>query len=163
MTLEFDVYGLPQPQGSAKAFVPKGWTRPVVTSDNPNLKDWRRLVASAAQPHAPTTGLLAGPVRLTLAFALARPQSLPKKRTHHITRPDVDKLARAVLDALTGILLRDDSQVVELVASKAYAELGASPGLRVRLEDATTEPAASLHSAPAQPAAVSSSGVSLPW
>ena len=48
MTLTFTVAGIAKPQGSAKAFMPKGWTRPIITSDNKNLKAWRDLVASAA-------------------------------------------------------------------------------------------------------------------
>jgi crossover junction endodeoxyribonuclease RusA len=134
MPLEFSVFGVPQPQGSSKAFMPKGARYPTVTSDNVNLKGWRHLVASAAQQHAPSTGLIAEPVRVTLWFELVRPRSLPKKRAHHTTKPDVDKLARGILDALTGILLRDDSQVVELLAQKRYAGAGLPPGVRVRIE-----------------------------
>jgi crossover junction endodeoxyribonuclease RusA len=37
-------------------------------------------------------------------------------------KPDLDKLCRAVLDALTGILYLDDAQVVALAASKRYAD-----------------------------------------
>ena len=37
-----------------------------------------------------------------------------------ITRPDLDKLARAVMDALAGIVYVDDSQVVRLTAEKVY-------------------------------------------
>lgn len=35
-------------------------------------------------------------------------------------RPDVDKLGRAVLDALTGIVWRDDCQVIGLQLVKGY-------------------------------------------
>jgi len=35
--LTFQVYGEAQPQGSAKAFIPKGWKRPILTSDNAQL------------------------------------------------------------------------------------------------------------------------------
>lgn len=34
MRVSFTVLGTPQPQGSAKGFVPKGWTRAVITTDN---------------------------------------------------------------------------------------------------------------------------------
>lgn len=125
--LVFTVFGLPQPQGSAKAFMPKGSRYPVVTSDNPNLKAWRRDVARAAlsagcagrQPHD-------GPMRVELDFYLHRPQALKVDRPH-ITRPDVDKLARGILDALTGVVWRDDGQVVTLTARKFYTEAGVSP------------------------------------
>ncbi len=36
--------------------------------------------------------------------------------------PDVDKLARCALDALSGVVIKDDAQVVELYARKRYGE-----------------------------------------
>jgi crossover junction endodeoxyribonuclease RusA len=42
--------------------------------------------------------------------------------------PDIDKVCRAVLDALTGILYRDDAQVVALSAVKTYADGYGAPG-----------------------------------
>jgi hypothetical protein len=42
----------------------------------------------------------------------------------HVVKPDLDKLVRAVGDALTGILYRDDAQIVSLNASKRFAGLG---------------------------------------
>lgn len=45
----------------------------------------------------------------------------PKKPTYsYPPRGDVDKLARAVLDACTGIVWDDDSQVTDLSATKDY-------------------------------------------
>src|SRR5512139_3205687 len=44
----FLVFGEAQPQGSARAFVPNGHSRPIITSDNPQLKSWRMLVAESA-------------------------------------------------------------------------------------------------------------------
>jgi Holliday junction resolvase RusA-like endonuclease len=39
-----------------------------------------------------------------------------------VTRPDVLKLARAAEDALTGIVWRDDSQIVHETLAKVYGE-----------------------------------------
>lgn len=63
-----------------------------------------------------------GPVEVELAFTVKKPQSAPKrKRTWPITRPDIDKLSRTILDALTNSgAIRDDSQVVVLHARKTY-------------------------------------------
>lgn len=118
--IEFVVYSDPLPKGSARAFVPKGWTRPVITSATKGLKDWERKIAAAAQMKASGT-LLIGPVRLTIRFVLTRPKSLPKKTTDHTKRPDLDKLIRGATDALTGVIWKDDSQVVSILASKVYA------------------------------------------
>lgn len=53
---------------------------------------------------------------------------------HHTGRPDRLKLARAVEDALTGILYRDDSQSVGGVVTKSY---GARPGVQITMREAT--------------------------
>lgn len=127
--LSFCAWGVPQPKGSAKAFVPKGWTRAVVTSDNAKNKGWQQLVAEAAS-HAIGQGpraLHTGPVRLQVTFYLPRPKSLPKRVTDHLKKPDLDKLVRSVKDALTKVVWQDDSQVTEIDAKKTYAGVGAAP------------------------------------
>lgn len=126
--LVFTVFGVAQPQGSARAFMPKGSRFPIVTSDNPQLKGWRQLVAQAASQALAGAGQFEeGPVRVVAEFYLPRPKSLKDKPAPHMTRPDVDKLARAIGDALTGVVWRDDSQVVQLKVSKFYAGVGESP------------------------------------
>jgi len=126
--LEFTVYGVAQPKGSTRAFMPKGARFPIVTSDNPKNKGWQQLVAEAAsQALNGEDTLLEGPVRLEVRFALPRPKSLPKRVTAHLKKPDLDKLIRAVKDALSKVVWQDDSQVVELEASKVYAAAGESP------------------------------------
>lgn len=127
--IAFTVFGVAQPQGSAKAFMPKGARFPVVTSDNTNLKGWRQLVAAeASRALGGGRGQCTdGPVRVCVDFFLARPKALAKKDRAHTTRPDADKLARAVLDALTKVLWLDDAQVVQLKVTKAYAGHGESP------------------------------------
>jgi Holliday junction resolvase RusA-like endonuclease len=60
------------------------------------------------------------PLCVRLDFILARPASLPKRCAWPVKKPDSDKLARGVLDALTGAVFADDSQVVQLVVAKQY-------------------------------------------
>jgi len=70
-----------------------------------------------------------------LDFVLPRPKSAPKRSTPHATkRPDVDKLARACLDAITGVIVGDDAQMVDLRATKRLAELGETPGVEITVE-----------------------------
>lgn len=117
----FIVYGIPQPKGSTRAFVKNG--RTITTSANPRLKDWHNLVAMAAQEYRPKDGLITGTVGLSLKFHFVRPKSVSKKkRPYHTVKPDIDKLTRAVLDALTGIFYADDAQVDELVVEKGYSD-----------------------------------------
>ena len=47
--IAFTVYGEAQPKGSARAFIPRGWKRAVVTSDNPKLKSWEHTIRQTLQ------------------------------------------------------------------------------------------------------------------
>ena len=105
-----------------KAFLPKGSTRPILTSATKGLKAWEQKISAAAQSVANGT-LVLGPVRVTLAFYLSRPQSLPKKVTLHTKRPDLDKLVRGATDALTGVFWKDDAQAVSIYAEKHYTRI----------------------------------------
>jgi Holliday junction resolvase RusA-like endonuclease len=153
MTLAFQVFGIARSMGSKKAFIPKGWVRPIVTDSNRSLKAWQALVASAAGAAIQARGswqLLDGPVRLSLAFYLPRPQAYAKQPWRpHIKAPDLDKLARGGIDALSGIVFHDDAQVVELQAGKFYAAPGAGPHGDVRVE---TTAGVALGVVPAAPA-----------
>lgn len=136
--LRFTVYGIAQPQGSSRAFVPKGWTRPVITSDNKGLKAWRHLVADAASRAIQEQGgaMFSGPVEITAAFYLPRPKSLGKRTKAHTTKPDLDKLARSLGDALTGVVYNDDSQVTALELFKMYAPVDTAPHANIRIVSA---------------------------
>ncbi len=120
-TLSFKAYGVAAPKGSARAFMPKGWKRPVITSDNKSVRGWTDSVRAAAQVACGGTYFL-GAVDVSLAFALPRPKSHGKKRPPHTKKPDVDKLGRWILDALTGVIWNDDAQVVRLELVKRYAD-----------------------------------------
>lgn len=118
----FDVLGTPQSQGSLRAFVPKGWKRPILTSTNKDLKPWRQEVASNAHTAMMDIFLsecIAGPVRVEAHFYFCRPKSRKKDR-HKTSKPDLDKLARALLDAMAGTVYANDSQVSQLWVSKFF-------------------------------------------
>lgn len=120
--LTFVVYGVPAPQGSTKAFIPKGWKRPIITHDSAKTKPWRQAIVDAALAQLDGHPPIEDPVHLTVRFYLPRPKSAPKRVVWPAKRPDLDKLVRAVCDALTAAgIWRDDSQVVTLTASKAFA------------------------------------------
>jgi len=116
---KFTVLGKPQPQGSHRAFTPKGARFPVITDSNRNLKQWRDLTSVVAQDYA-KPDLCDGPVRLRVDFFFQRPKSLPKKVQDHLKKPDLSKLIRSIEDSLTNIIWGDDSQVVEILATKSY-------------------------------------------
>lgn len=123
MSIKFTVIGIPQPQGSSKAFVPKGWTRAIVTSANTKNKPWRQEVAGTADTYMfnHDLNLLDGvPVQVNVNFYFDKPKSTKKSVVHKITKPDLDKLARSIFDALTGVVFKDDSQVVKCSLGKFF-------------------------------------------
>lgn len=139
MILEFRVYGVAQQMGSKRAFVPKGRVWPVITDSNRNLKAWQVLVSQRAQDAiaqlpASERELLTDGVRVTIAFYLPRPKSLPKRVTAHTKAPDLDKCVRGLNDALSRVVFHDDAQVVDLVAMKRYAAPGELPHVDIRVE-----------------------------
>jgi Holliday junction resolvase RusA-like endonuclease len=119
MTISFTVYGKPEPQGSIRAFMVGG--KPRLTSDNAKLKPWRQQVALSALAERKGEVLQRDvPVVLEVLFCLDRPKSAAKRELPTV-KPDLDKLMRAVKDALKGILYEDDSQVVTIEAHKCYS------------------------------------------
>jgi crossover junction endodeoxyribonuclease RusA len=135
--MQFAVYGLtPAPQGSKRHV---GGGRMVESS--PKLKPWREAVRQEALATGePSTDQ---PVYVHLLFRFRRPKGhysakgelKPSAPACHITRPDIDKLARGVLDGITGTLIHDDSQVAFLVASKEYTLPGELEGCQIEIRE----------------------------
>lgn len=123
--VRFQVRGVPQPKGSARGFVAmKAGKKPraIVTSDNKNLRPWADSIRYAAQDAAGDV-FFQGAVSLQIEFQFSRPKSVkPKKRPFMTTKPDASKLLRGAEDALTGILWRDDAQVVAAIVTKTYVD-----------------------------------------
>lgn len=115
-SVAFFVPGTPVPQGSKTAYTVG--KRAIVTDSNAKrLKPWRATVTE----YAVCDVAFDVPVAVELTFQLARPQK-PRFELPGV-RPDIDKLSRAVLDGLTDAgVIRDDARVVDLHASKAYAD-----------------------------------------
>jgi crossover junction endodeoxyribonuclease RusA len=107
------------------------------------LKPWRLAIAKAVEAGLPAEhNIILGPVKVEVEFYLPRPATIKQsKRSFPIVPPDVDKLARGLLDGLnqgedgkanSGRLWADDSIVVELIARKFYAD-DRNPGAVVRI------------------------------
>lgn len=130
MTAPFQFYahGLPAPQGSKRHV---GGGRMVESSKN--VRPWREAVKFAVLEANKARLKFHAPVRVEIEFYFARPKSR-KKDVHHCTAPDLDKLCRSTLDALTdsGIIV-DDSLVADLRASKFYVVGDKAPGASIRV------------------------------
>ncbi len=148
MTISFTAYGIPAPKGSTKAFIPKGWNRAIVTETNKHTRPWAAIVKGAAIDAVKDVHIAfpEGPISIDLRFLMPRPVSLPKKVVHHTKKPDCDKLVRAILDALKGIIWSDDSQVVEIRAQKFYAREAERPGVSVIVKEYAADAQATIPS-----------------
>lgn len=139
-TLSIQVNGIPAPQGS-KRHVGRG----ILIESSKKVKPWREDVRAAAIDAAGDGWEpLEGAVEVWVTFYLPQPKTLPKRVYFPIKRPDLDKLARSTMDALTsaGIYI-DDSRVTDLHILKRYAgrsELGMKvPGAAITVETKRTE------------------------
>lgn len=120
--IKFTVYGKPAPQGSTRAFIPKGWKRAIITTDNAKLKPWRQQITDTALTLQVDAIEDDKPVEVAIDFYFLRPKSA-RNRVGMTVKPDIDKLVRSILDGLTGVLFRDDSQVVSITARKHYGTI----------------------------------------
>jgi Holliday junction resolvase RusA-like endonuclease len=121
MTYYFEVQGKQVAQQRPRfARVGQG----VRTYDPQKSKDWKAYVRLFIAEEMKAMGWerVEGGLVVKIDFALQRPKSLPKKVTYHTKRPDLDNLAKAIKDAMTGIVYRDDSQIVSMTVSKHYGK-----------------------------------------
>lgn len=136
----FRVLGTPAPQGSKSAVVRGGHARLIEGSSTVGREKhraWREAVAWAAREETLRDGGLPDdvPVEVTVAFYLAKPKSRPKRAVWCDRKPDLDKLIRSTLDGLSdGGLVRHDSRVVQVTASKRYAKPGHPTGAYVTVD-----------------------------
>ena len=124
--LQFFVPGIPAPGGS-KRHVGHG----ILVDAGKHNKEWRTAVAWVGSEHCKE--LFTGPLVVRFCFRFVRPQGHygSGKNAHHVkasaprwpaVRPDTTKLIRSTEDALTGIVWRDDAQIIDQHAYKEYAE-----------------------------------------
>ena len=143
--IEFFVPGTPVGKGRPRA-ARRG--AGVVMFTPGKTADYEALVAATAAAalacDALAHQLLDGPLEAVLEMRFPAPASWSKaKRARalagaewHTSKPDADNVAKAILDACNGVVFRDDSQVVILIATKAFSE---EPGVRVVIREVQNE------------------------
>lgn len=129
MNVCFTVYGTPAPAGSKRGFYNANARRVIITDDNAKSRPWKALVSDAAIEATGAGPLLTGPLELVVRFYMPRPKGhqgarglRPSAPSHPAVKPDTTKLLRAVEDALTGLVYKDDAQICEQHVFKAYGE-----------------------------------------
>jgi Holliday junction resolvase RusA-like endonuclease len=131
ITMIFEVFGNPVAQ-SRPRFFRRGSI--VGTYEPSKSKKWKRDIRLQVLSQRPK--FLEGAIELKLNFYFSRPKTLPKKVTHHVKKPDLDNLIKAVKDALKGLCYRDDSQIIQIIATKEYTF--DAPKVRINIGTVTT-------------------------
>lgn len=147
--IAFEIQGIPVPKGSLVCYG-KGGRHTLTIANRKRLDPWVHDIRHTAPlPDQP----LQGPLSVEIGFRLPPPKKQPKGRHptwHHQKTNDLDKLARAVLDALSPKQARgkkpgyqgmweDDGQVAVLLVSKKWATLPEPPGATIIVTTMTPE------------------------
>ena len=150
-TLSFHVIGNPVAKGRPR--VVRGGKFPRTYTPK-KTREWEEVVAAEARQAAwEQVGLSDSAVvfdddllAVEIAFYLPIPKSWSKKKTWeangamqelgalHGRRPDLDNLVKSVLDAMDGIVFRDDAQIGKVTAEKRYRSALGGPCVYVRVE-----------------------------
>jgi Holliday junction resolvase RusA-like endonuclease len=134
-SVSFVVHGTAAPAGSKRGFYNPKAKRVIITDDSARSRPWKAQIVDAAVQAMTGQDMLDGPILLELVFWVTRPKShygtgrntdkvKPGAPWAPTVKPDLLKLARAVEDALTGIVYRDDAQIITETLQKAYTARG---------------------------------------
>jgi Holliday junction resolvase RusA-like endonuclease len=142
--ITFFVEGTPRTKGSLRALQrrrPDGSTYvTLIEQGGPALALWRALVTTEAKRQMRGALPFAGPCRVHCVFYFAPPRKRPDNSPYAWggKRHDLDKLERAIYDALTDAAVwQDDSQVATNFSEKRYAGEGIPAGVFVEVDQLT--------------------------
>jgi Holliday junction resolvase RusA-like endonuclease len=128
MTLQFTIPGPPigkgRPRFSTAGGKPRSYT-PAVT------REYEALIAARAVEAMAGREPLKTPLRVMIEATMSIPLSWSKTKRQaaldgdvYPSRPDVDNIAKTVLDGMNGVVYEDDAQVTHLKVNKKYAQEG---------------------------------------
>lgn len=138
------VQDTPRPGGSKIAGFNRKTGKSFVRAANPHTATWRDSVR-----HAGLLVYKGRPIEaaclVKYCFYFTRPKShygsgknsqilKPSAPKHHTKKPDLTKLERSTEDALTGIIWKDDCQVMECQKEKKYCEPWEIEGCQIEIE-----------------------------
>jgi Holliday junction resolvase RusA-like endonuclease len=136
-TVYFVVYGNPVGKGRPRATSRGGFVR--MYTDAKTL-GFESAVADEARIAMREWQAFNTPMQLQLSAYYPIPKSWSKKKRqmamdgeiHPQVKPDLDNVMKAVLDAMNGVVYVDDSQVINMVATKRYSS---DPRIEVYLHE----------------------------
>lgn len=135
-SLTFHVDINPVPKGRPRFSKVGGFMRSYTPKKTSDYETEVRTQAQAVMTREP----LETPLAVYLYFRLPIPGSYSKKRQEACLKglerptkkPDIDNLAKSVLDGINGVIWRDDSQIVSLHITKVYSS---QPGVDVLIRE----------------------------
>lgn len=123
--ITFTIPGEPVAKGRARSFVRNGHVAHYTPDKTARYENLVKLAAQQAMAEAaPIEGAVGLIVRAY--FSIPKSWSLKKQRSAalgeimHTKRPDLDNVVKAIKDGANGVAWKDDSQVVDVRASKRY-------------------------------------------
>jgi len=120
-SLRFNIKTKPIPQARPRFYVRYHGLKGFVGAyDQDRSKSYKEFIAWHGRLKANEAGLLnpsQQPIALEIIFQMGKNNRLNE---YHTKRPDLDNLIKSVKDALTGIIWKDDSQIVKLRAEKRF-------------------------------------------
>ena len=135
-TIHFHIPGQPVGKGRPRIGRVAGHARMFTPEKTVSYESTVALFAAQAMAGRP---LLTGPVNLQMRVDFAIPTSWSQKKQRQAeagmvfptVKPDADNVAKAICDAINGVVWKDDVQVVDLTVRKRYSMV---PGVAVRIE-----------------------------
>ena len=125
--IHFKIEGKPVPQGRPRAARMGAGVR---MYDPPKSKAYKQMVSAKVRSYMKINGIqtITEPIAVHLNFYFTPPKSYSKKRIRAIEakeelftkKPDLDNLAKSILDSCNNLLFKDDSQIVGLTIGKHY-------------------------------------------
>ncbi len=129
--LRITVPAVPVAQPRQRHAVIGGHVRNYTPAKHP-VQDFKATLRMAAQETGLPPSVLEGPIEFEAMFYLPRPKRLMRKKDPegpipHSSKPDRDNLEKSTVDALNGLVWRDDAQIYDGRVSKWYCEKNGRP------------------------------------
>jgi Holliday junction resolvase RusA-like endonuclease len=123
MKFDIVIQTKPVPQARPRFFIRHHGLKHFVGAYDPaKCKTFKEVVAWHAKIKAIETGLrqpCQDPIELEIIFQMGKWNG---GSHYHTKRPDLDNLVKSVKDALTGVIWKDDAQIIRLTAEKRYGQ-----------------------------------------
>ena len=135
----FTVMG--KPQGKER---PRFDSRRKITYTPTKTKNYETLVRTSYRTQCKNEIPLAGAISAEIVAYFPIPKSAKKAEREEMqagtrkptTKPDMDNIIKAILDALNGYAYKDDAAVVKVIAEKRYST---TPRVTVKLTNGGTQ------------------------